>query len=63
MLAMLLMISFYLDVATGWPLVQLRVLHELIFSARKMGNPAIAIRFVFYIIHLTVLLRILRLGI
>ena len=28
----------------GWPLVQMRVLHEMIYSARKMGNPAIAIR-------------------
>jgi len=28
----------------GWRSVQLRVLHELVFSARRMGNVAIAIR-------------------
>ena len=32
------------DHAHGWPLVQLRVLHELIYSARRMGQPIIAVR-------------------
>ncbi|KAK2165162.1 hypothetical protein LSH36_54g09009 [Paralvinella palmiformis] len=35
----------------GWPLVQMRVLHEMIYSARKMGNPAIAIRHLCYLLH------------
>ena len=30
--------------ASGWAVVQMRVLHELIFSARKMGDPALAVR-------------------
>ncbi|KAK2184645.1 hypothetical protein NP493_259g02052 [Ridgeia piscesae] len=41
------------DVTHGWPVLQLRVLHEIIYSARKMAAPAIAIR------HLTFLLHVL----
>ncbi|ELU16047.1 hypothetical protein CAPTEDRAFT_114828 [Capitella teleta] len=37
--------------ASGWPVAQLRVLHDLIVSARKMGNPAIAIRHLTYLLH------------
>jgi len=32
------------QVSRGWRSVQLRVLHELVYSARRMGNAAIAIR-------------------
>ncbi|XP_074644464.1 trafficking protein particle complex subunit 9-like [Tubulanus polymorphus] len=39
------------DRMSGWPVIQHRVLHELMYSARRMGNPAIAIR------HMTFLLR------
>ena len=36
--------NFFTDRPHGWPLVQLRVLHELIYSARRMGQPLIAVR-------------------
>ena len=28
----------------GWPSLQIRVLHELIFIARRLGNPTVAAR-------------------
>ena len=30
----------------GWPVIQHRVLHELVYTARRMGNPQLAVRFV-----------------
>ncbi|CAH1773233.1 unnamed protein product [Owenia fusiformis] len=36
---------------SGWPVIQLRVLHELVYSARRMGNPAIAIRHITHLLH------------
>ena len=38
------LLFFTADAIDGWPVLQLRVLHELIYSARRMGNPAIAVR-------------------
>jgi hypothetical protein len=39
--------AFILTVmAAGWTSLQLRVLHELVYSARRMGNAAVAIRLV-----------------
>ncbi|KAK7475910.1 hypothetical protein BaRGS_00032878 [Batillaria attramentaria] len=35
----------------GWPVIQHRVLHELVYSARRMGNPQLAVR------HMTLLLH------
>ncbi|GFS05209.1 trafficking protein particle complex subunit 9 [Elysia marginata] len=32
------------DRASGWPVLQYRVLHELIYSARRISNPHIAVR-------------------
>ncbi|XP_077862788.1 trafficking protein particle complex subunit 9-like, partial [Saccoglossus kowalevskii] len=28
---------------SGWPVIQLRILNELVFTAKKMGNPALAV--------------------
>ncbi|XP_064652113.1 trafficking protein particle complex subunit 9-like isoform X2 [Lineus longissimus] len=39
------------DHTSGWPVVQLRVLHELVYSARRMGNPAVAIRHMTFLLH------------
>ena len=30
----------------GWPVVQVRVLQELIYSAKRMGNHQLAIRYI-----------------
>ncbi|XP_062918897.1 trafficking protein particle complex subunit 9 isoform X1 [Mobula hypostoma] len=35
----------------GWPAVQMRLLHELVYASRRMGNPALAVR------HLSFLLQ------
>ncbi|WAR17216.1 TPPC9-like protein [Mya arenaria] len=35
----------------GWPVIQTRVLHELIFSAKKMGNMALAVRYLTILLH------------
>ncbi|CAL1545935.1 unnamed protein product, partial [Lymnaea stagnalis] len=32
------------DHPAGWPVLQYRVLHELVYSARRMSNPQIAVR-------------------
>ncbi|XP_064597558.1 trafficking protein particle complex subunit 9-like [Liolophura sinensis] len=36
---------------TGWPVLQLRVLNELVFSARKMGDPQLIIRHMAFLLH------------
>ncbi|XP_060554230.1 trafficking protein particle complex subunit 9-like [Ruditapes philippinarum] len=35
----------------GWPVLQMRVLHELIYSARRMGNVSLAIRYMTILLH------------
>ncbi|XP_077990086.1 trafficking protein particle complex subunit 9-like [Glandiceps talaboti] len=35
----------------GWPVVQLRVLHELVYTAKRMGNPALAVRHMSFLLH------------
>ncbi|KAK3088481.1 hypothetical protein FSP39_019701 [Pinctada imbricata] len=40
------------DEQSGWPVLQARVLNELIFSARKMGNVAVAVRHTTFLLHL-----------
>ncbi|KAL4218216.1 Trafficking protein particle complex subunit 9 [Mactra antiquata] len=35
----------------GWPVVQMRVLHELIYSARRMGNMPLAIRYMTILLY------------
>ena len=32
------------DRPSGWPVLQYRVLHELMYSADRMGNPHVAVR-------------------
>nr|XP_022294206.1 trafficking protein particle complex subunit 9-like [Crassostrea virginica] len=39
------------DPHSGWPVLQSRVLNELLFSARKMGKIPLAIRHTAYLIH------------
>ncbi|KAI8776992.1 trafficking protein particle complex subunit 9 [Biomphalaria glabrata] len=41
------------DHPSGWPVLQYRVLHELVYSARRMSNPQIAVR------HMTLLVDIM----
>ncbi|XP_070534446.1 trafficking protein particle complex subunit 9-like [Ptychodera flava] len=36
---------------SGWPVVQLRVLHELVYTAKRMGNPALAVRHMCFMLH------------
>lgn len=45
--------SFSLFVGThrGWAAVQLRLLHELVYASRRMGNPGLSVR------HLSFLLQ------
>ncbi|KAH9513649.1 Trafficking protein particle complex subunit 9 [Bulinus truncatus] len=38
---------------SGWPVLQYRVLHELVYSARRMNNPQIAVR------HMTLMVDIM----
>ncbi|XP_078456811.1 trafficking protein particle complex subunit 9 isoform X2 [Lampetra fluviatilis] len=35
----------------GWPAVQLRVLHELVYASRRMGNPALGVRHMSFLLH------------
>ena len=35
----------------GWAAVQMRLLHELVYASRRMGNPALSVR------HLSFLLQ------
>ncbi|XP_078584497.1 trafficking protein particle complex subunit 9-like isoform X3 [Branchiostoma floridae x Branchiostoma japonicum] len=35
----------------GWPAIQLRILHEMVYTARKMGNPALAVRHMSFLLH------------
>ncbi|PFX14220.1 trafficking protein particle complex subunit 9-like [Stylophora pistillata] len=43
------------DVATGvtngWPALQTRLLNELIFTARRLGDPALAFRHITFLLH------------
>ncbi|KAL3887835.1 hypothetical protein ACJMK2_000227, partial [Sinanodonta woodiana] len=39
------------DNPNGWPILQIRVLHELIFSARRMGNLPLAVRHTTFLLH------------
>ncbi|XP_005094615.1 trafficking protein particle complex subunit 9 isoform X2 [Aplysia californica] len=41
-----------LDGCFGWPVLQYRVLHELVYSARRMSNPQIAVRHMTLLVHL-----------
>ncbi|CAG5123434.1 unnamed protein product, partial [Candidula unifasciata] len=41
------------DHKTGWPVLQYRVLHELVYAARRMSNPQIAVR------HMTLLVDLM----
>uniref|UniRef100_UPI00359002C1 trafficking protein particle complex subunit 9 isoform X2 n=1 Tax=Myxine glutinosa TaxID=7769 RepID=UPI00359002C1 len=35
----------------GWPAVQLRILHELVYSAQRMGNPALSVHHLTFLLH------------
>ncbi|KAL8584214.1 hypothetical protein ACOMHN_034900 [Nucella lapillus] len=35
----------------GWPVIQHRVLHELVYTARRMGNPQLAVRHNTLLLH------------
>lgn len=39
------------DVASGWPVIQHRVLHELVYSARRMGSLQLAVRHSTLMLH------------
>ncbi|XP_071115106.1 trafficking protein particle complex subunit 9-like [Haliotis cracherodii] len=46
--------EFLTDHPNGWPVIQYRILHELVYSARRMGNPQLAVRhmtFLLYTMH------------
>lgn len=43
--------EFSTDKPCGWPVLQMRVLQELIFSARKMGNPQLSVRHMTFLLH------------
>lgn len=43
--------EFSTDTPCGWPVLQMRVLQELIFSARKMGNPQLSVRHMTFLLH------------
>ncbi|XP_029650274.1 trafficking protein particle complex subunit 9 [Octopus sinensis] len=35
----------------GWPVLQMKVLQELIFSAKRMGNPQLSVRHMTFLLH------------
>ncbi|XP_014668848.1 PREDICTED: trafficking protein particle complex subunit 9-like isoform X2 [Priapulus caudatus] len=37
--------------SVGWPVIQIRLLHELVVTAKRMGNTAIAIRHMQFLLH------------
>ncbi|XP_022104495.1 trafficking protein particle complex subunit 9-like isoform X2 [Acanthaster planci] len=39
------------DQPCGWPLLQTRILHELVFSARRMGEYGLAVRILSFMLH------------
>ncbi|XP_061111345.1 trafficking protein particle complex subunit 9 isoform X2 [Conger conger] len=43
--------DFYKGTHRGWAAVQMRLLHELVYASRRMGNPALSVR------HLSFLLQ------
>lgn len=43
--------SYFVGTHRGWAAVQMRLLHELVYASRRMGNPALCVR------HLSFLLQ------
>ncbi len=43
--------SLFVGIHRGWAAVQLRLLHELVYASRRMGNPGLSVR------HLSFLLQ------
>ena len=40
------MINFlFTDLRNGWPALQIRLLNELIYTARRLGDPSLAVRY------------------
>ncbi|XP_028513093.1 trafficking protein particle complex subunit 9, partial [Exaiptasia diaphana] len=35
----------------GWPTLQIRLLHELVYTARRLGDPALAVRHMKFLLH------------
>lgn len=44
-------VTFPVGTHRGWAAVQMRLLHELVYASRRMGNPALSVR------HLSFLLQ------
>lgn len=44
-------VTFTTGTHRGWAAVQMRLLHELVYASRRMGNPALSVR------HLSFLLQ------
>lgn len=44
-------VTFPIGTHRGWAAVQMRLLHELVYASRRMGNPALSVR------HLSFLLQ------
>lgn len=34
----------FTDLPNGWPALQIRLLNELIYTARRLGDPSLAVR-------------------
>ncbi len=45
------MTVYFVGTHRGWAAVQMRLLHELVYASRRMGNPALSVR------HLSFLLQ------
>ena len=41
----LLIIMLLTDLPNGWPALQIRLLNELIYTARRLGDPSLAVRY------------------
>ncbi|KAL9963219.1 hypothetical protein ACROYT_G032397 [Oculina patagonica] len=39
------------DLPNGWPALQIRLLNELIYTARRLGDPSLAVRHVSFLLH------------
>lgn len=35
----------FTDLPNGWPALQIRLLNELIYTARRLGDPSLAVRY------------------
>ena len=44
----------FTDLLNGWPALQIRLLNELIYTARRLGDPSLAVR---YDLHVLLLLQ------